>query len=422
MQPPWPAPVASAPVDATVAVPGSKSLTNRALVLAALSQTTSDLRRPLRSRDTTLMVDGLRAMGVGIDDSGDDWQVTPRRLRGPATVDVGLAGTVMRFLPPLATLATGDVSFDGDPRARERPVQPVLDALGALGADITSASGRLPLTVHGRGWLLGGSVAMDATQSSQMVSALLLAAPGFANGIEVQHTGRRLPSAPHIAMTVDLLRGAGAIVEHADTNSWRVEPGPLHLGTLTIEPDLSNAAPFLAAALVTGGSVTVEGWPATTTQPGDHLLTLLRAMGATVRHDEDEDAVTVSGDGEIRGIEVDLHDAPELFTTVAALAALAHSSSRLTGVAHVRTHETDRIAALCKEINGLGGDVIELPDGLSIEPKPLHGGLFATYDDHRLATAAALIGLRVPGVEVENVETTAKTLPGFVGLWTGMLA
>jgi 3-phosphoshikimate 1-carboxyvinyltransferase len=421
MQPPWPAPVASAPVDATVGVPGSKSVTNRALVLAALSQGPSVLRSPLRSRDSALMVAGLRAMGVEIDDAGDDWVVTPGRLCGPATVDVGLAGTVMRFLPPLATLATGDVSFDGDPRARERPVRPVLDALTALGADITSSSGRLPLTVHGRGWLVGGSVAMDATQSSQMVSALLLAAPRFADGVEVHHTGESLPSAPHIAMTVDMLRAAGAIVEHADNYAWRVEPGPLHLGTVTVAPDLSNAAPFLAAAMVTGGRVTVTGWPSTAVHPGGHLLALLREMGATVAHDEDEETLTVSGDGEIRGIHADLHDAPELLTTIAALAALARTPSRLTGVAHARTHETDRIAALSKEINALGGDVIELPDGLSIEPKPLHGGLFATYDDHRMATAGALIGLRVPGVTVENVETTAKTLPGFVGLWAGML-
>jgi 3-phosphoshikimate 1-carboxyvinyltransferase len=360
---------------------------------------------------------------------GSDRQLGPRgprgqlrlALRGPAAIDVGLAGTVMRFLPPLATLATGDVAFDGDPRARERPVQPVLDALQALGADLTSASGRLPLTVHGRGWLLGGTVAMDATLSSQMVSALLLAGPRFANGVEVHHTGARLPSAPHVTMTVEMLRRAGALVEHADTHAWRVEPGPLRLGTLAIEPDLSNAAPFLAAALVTGGRVTVGAWPEATSQPGGHLLSLLRAMGGSVVHDEDEETVTVTGTGEIRGIEADLGDAPELLTTVAALAALASTPSRLLGVAHVRHHETDRISALSKEINGLGGDVIELPDGLSIEPHPLHGGLFSTYDDHRLATAAALIGLRVPHVEVENVETTAKTLPGFVDLWTRML-
>src|SRR4051794_33469737 len=422
MQPPWPAPVASSPLDAVVAVPGSKSVTNRALVLAALSQTPSILSRPLRSRDTGLMVAGLRALGVSIDDRSDDWVVTPGRLEGPATVDVGLAGTVMRFLPPLATLATGDVHFDGDLRARERPVQPVLDALTALGADIGSTGGRLPLTVHGRGWLLGGSVAMDASLSSQMVSALLLTAPRFANGVEVQHTGDRLPSAPHIAMTVAMLRGAGAIVEHADTYAWRVEPGPLDVGTLAIEPDLSNAAPFLAAAMVAGGSVRVAGWPATTSQPSDHLLLLLREMGATVVHDTDEDAVTVTGNGQIRGIEADLHDAPELFTTVAALAALAGSPSRLVGVAHVRHHETDRISAMAKEINGLGGDVVELPDGLTIRPKPLHGGRFSTYADHRMATAAAVVALRVPGVEVEDVQTTAKTLPGFVDLWTGMLA
>ncbi|MGZ4610120.1 MAG: 3-phosphoshikimate 1-carboxyvinyltransferase [Actinomycetes bacterium] len=419
MQPPWPAPVATSPVCATVAVPGSKSVTNRALVLAALAQTPTTLRGPLRSRDTTLMAAGLRALGTTIDDTGDEWHIDPAPLTGPAEIDVGNAGTVMRFLPPVAALARGDVRFRGDVRASQRPLRPMLDGLAALGASITSDSGRLPLTVHGRGWLLGGSVHVDASLSSQFVSGLLLAAPRFADGVQVHHEGGRLPSGLHIAMTVEMLRAAGAIVEHADTYAWRVEPGPLRLGSLTVEPDLSNAAPFLAAAAVTGGTVTVPAWPVRTSQAGDALRHLLERFGASCRLEPD--GLTVIGPQRLSGIDADLGDVGELTPVIAALCALAGGPSTLRGIAHLRHHETDRLAALSKEINALGGDVTELDDGLAIRPRPLTGGVFATYDDHRLATAAAVLGLRVPGIEIENVETTGKTLPGFVDLWTGML-
>jgi 3-phosphoshikimate 1-carboxyvinyltransferase len=420
VQPPWPAPVASSPVQATVSVPGSKSVTNRALVLAALAQTPTILHRPLRSRDTDLMASGLRALGARIHREGDDLTVQPGPLTGPAEIDVGNAGTVMRFLPPVAALATGDVRFIGDRRAAERPLQPVLDGLAQLGVAITSDSGRLPLTVHGRGWLVGGVVRMDASLSSQFVSALLLAAPRFADGVKVQHEGGRLPSGLHIAMTIEMLRSAGAIVEHADMFAWRVEPGPLNIGQLTVEPDLSNAAAFLAAAVVTGGQVTVPDWPERTSQAGDALRHLLEQFGA--RSVLESDGLTVSGPAKISGIDVDLGDVGELTPVLAAVCALASGPSKLRGIAHLRHHETDRLAALTKEINGLGGEVVELDDGLSITPRRLTGGVFATYDDHRLATAAAVLGLCVPGIEIENVETTAKTLPGFVDLWTGMLA
>lgn len=419
MQPLWPAPVADSPVHATVAVPGSKSVTNRALVLAALATTPTTLCRPLRSRDTSLMVAGLRAMGTRIDDSGDDWSVTAGPLAGPAQVDVGNAGTVLRFLPPVAALADGDVHFTGDARAGERPLRPVLDGLTSLGASISSRSGSLPVTVHGRGWLLGGSVRIDATLSSQFVSALLLAAPRFADGVVVQHQGGRLPSGLHIAMTVEMLRNSGVIVEHADTYTWRVEPGPVQVGSLTVEPDLSNAAAFLAAAVVTGGSVTVPRWPVRTSQAGDRLPHLLERFGAHCALEPD--GLTVVGPARVSGIEADLGDVGELTPVLAAVCALASGPSRLRGIAHLRHHETDRLAALTKELNALGGDVTELDDGLLIRPRPLSGGVFATYDDHRLATAAAVLGLCVPGIEVENVATTAKTLPGFVDLWAGML-
>jgi 3-phosphoshikimate 1-carboxyvinyltransferase len=419
MTEPWPAPCATGPVRATVRLPGSKSQTNRALVLAALARTPSTLVAPLVSRDSALMAAGLRAMGATIDESPGAWRVVPGPFAGPAEVDVGNAGTVMRFLPPVATLAHGDVRFDGDPRARERPLAPMVGALRDLGAGVTARSDQLPLTVHGRGWLLGGTVVLDASLSSQFVSALLLTAPRWADALEVRHQGGRLPSGAHIDMTVDMLRTAGAIVEHVDAHTWRVEPGPIEVGRLYVEPDLSNAAPFLAAAVVTGGRVTVPGWPVRTTQGGDALRSLLRRFGATVEHDDD--GLTVTGPDRLEGVDLDLGDVGELAPVLTAVAALASGPSRLRGIAHLRHHETDRLAAMATEITALGGDVRETEDGVEVRPRPLHGGVVTTYDDHRLATMAAVLGLCVPGIEVADVATTAKTMPGFVDLWTGML-
>ncbi|WDT89177.1 3-phosphoshikimate 1-carboxyvinyltransferase [Streptomyces sp. SCSIO-PteL053] len=438
----WPAPHASGAVDATVTVPGSKSVTNRALVLASLAAEPGWLRRPLRSRDTLLMAEALRAMGVGIeetvssssasspsaaaspDSSGEAWRVIPAGLHGPATVDVGNAGTVMRFLPPVATLADGPIRFVGDPRSYERPLTGVIEGLRALGARIDDdGRGALPLTVHGGGALEGGPVSIDASSSSQFVSALLLSGPRFNQGVEVRHTGAVLPSMPHIRMTVDMLRAAGAQVDEPETGGepdvWRVSPSALLGRDLTIEPDLSNAQPFLAAALVTGGRVTIPDWPERTTQPGDALREIFTAMGGSC--ELTERGLTFTGTGRIHGIDVDLGEVGELTPGIAAVAALADSPSTLSGVAHLRLHETDRLAALTKEINELGGDVTETADGLHIRPRPLHGGVFHTYDDHRMATAGAIIGLAVKGVEIENVGTTAKTLPDFPDMWTGML-
>ncbi|MFF3602223.1 3-phosphoshikimate 1-carboxyvinyltransferase [Streptomyces sp. NPDC002463] len=426
----WPAPYARGAVDATVTVPGSKSVTNRALVLAALAAEPGWLRRPLRSRDTLLMAEALRTLGVkieegvGPDGSGEAWRIIPSPLRGPATVDVGNAGTVMRFLPPVAALADGPVRFDGDPRSHERPLHGVIDALRALGARIDDdGRGALPLTVHGAGGLDGGTVEIDASSSSQFVSALLLTAPRFNQGVEVRHVGSRLPSLPHIRMTVDMLRAVGARVdepEHGgEPDVWRVAPSALRGRDLVVEPDLSNAQPFLAAALVTGGRVTIPDWPTRTTQPGDELRRIFTEMGGSC---ELTDAgLTFTGTGRIHGIDVDLGEVGELTPGIAAVAALADSPSTLRGVAHLRLHETDRLAALTKEINELGGDVTETEDGLHIRPRPLHGGVFHTYHDHRMATAGAIIGLAVAGVEIEDVATTAKTLPDFPTMWTEML-
>jgi 3-phosphoshikimate 1-carboxyvinyltransferase len=328
---------------------------------------------------------------------------------------------VMRFLPPLAVLADGDVLFDGDPRARQRPIGPVVAALRELGADIVpDDDASLPLLVRGRGWLLGGDVSLDASASSQFVSGLLLAAPRYVDGITVRHMGAPMPSLPHVAMTVAMLRDAGVLVETAEPDVWRVEPGPIQPGVVAVEPDLSNAAPFLAAALVTAGRITVMGWPTHTTQAGDALRGILTAMGG--RCELDENGLTLHGRGAVMGIDVDLHAVGELAPVIAAVAALASTPSVLRGIRHLRDHETDRLAALTKQINGLGGDVSETDDGLHIRPRPLRGGVVSTYDDHRIATAAAVLGLIVDGVEVTDIATTAKTMPEFPRLWTEMLS
>ncbi len=416
----WPAPTASKPVEADVTLPGSKSVTNRALVLAALATTPSVLRRPLMARDTQLMVAALRALGADISEHTDSWKVTPATLDTSADVHCGLAGTVMRFVPPVAALSSGQVRFDGDPHARVRPMEAMLDALRVLGVRIeaTGQRGRLPFTVHGTGRVPGGPVSLDASASSQFVSGLLLAGARYEQGIEVRHTGKPIPSMPHIDMTVAMLRERGVRVDATERRTWRVRASAIRGMNTTIEPDLSNAAPFLAAALLTGGSVRVPDWPETTTQPGDTLRDLLTRMGATCVLD---DGLTVTGTGTVHGIDANLHDVGELTPVLAALSALADRPSRLRGIGHLRGHETDRLKALATEINRLGGDVVETSDGLTIHPRPLHGGVFHSYDDHRMAQAGAVLGLAEPGIQVENIGTTAKTLPEFPRMWTAML-
>jgi 3-phosphoshikimate 1-carboxyvinyltransferase len=422
----WPAPFrGKVSVDAVVTIPGSKSVTNRALILAAQAQTPSILRRPLVSRDSELMSAGLQAMGVGIENGsdahGEFWRITPAKLAGPARIDVGNAGTVMRFLPPLAALAHGDIEFDGDPRSYERPLGPVIKALEDLGIEIEH-EGRysLPMVMKSRGAIPGGELTIDASASSQFLSALLLVAPSMRDGITVKHSGKSLPSMPHIEMTVQMLRDFGAqVTVDSANNTWRVEPGTLHGVDLVIEPDLSNAAPFISLAMVCGGSITIADWPRATTQPGDQLREIFTTMGARVEFVEG--GLKVTGGESIHGIDIDLHDVGELTPSIAALAALAVSPSHLRGIGHLRLHETDRLAALTTEINGLGGAVVEEETALHITPAPLHKGVFHTYEDHRLATAGAVIGLVVDGIEVENIATTRKTLTDFPGLWSSLL-
>lgn len=418
---PWTAPTAAGAVRTSVRLPGSKSMTARALVVSAVAAGPATVLAPLRARDTELMAAGLRALGVSVDTADDArWRVLPRPLRGPAAIDVGLAGTIMRFLPAVAGLGDGPVTFDGDPHARKRPLGPLVGGLRAIGARIdTAPGGGLPITVHGAGRLAGGEVTIDASASSQFVSGLLLAAARFDRGVVVRHQGPPVPSAPHLKMTVRMLRAAGAVVDDDTPDRWVVEPGPLAGHDWTIEPDLSGAVPFFAAALVTGGEVTLTGWPADSVQPVDRLAELLRGLGGELT--AGPAGLTVRGTGAVHGIEADLSAVSELTPVVAALAALADSPSRLWGVAHIRGHETDRLAALAHELAGLGADVTELPDGLEIRPRPLRGGPFHTYDDHRLAHAAAVLGLTVPGIELTDVSCTSKTLPQFPALWSAMV-
>lgn len=418
----WLAPHQVGPIDASVSVPGSKSLTNRYLVLAALADGPVTLRGALRSRDTSLMADALRALGASVEDAGSDWSVTPATFTGEASIDCGLAGTVMRFVPPLAALADGPVHFDGDEGARVRPMEPVLRALRALGVHVEDEGepGYLPFTVVGHGAVRGGHVDVDASGSSQFVSALLLAGARYEQGLMVRHIGMSLPSLPHIEMTVAVLREMGVEVDDSRPDIWHVAPGPIRARDLQVEPDLSNASAFLAAALVAGGEVRVPGWPQVSTQPGAQVPQIFETLGATSELSA-EGVLTIRGTGEIHGADLDLHDVGELTPTIAALATLADSPSRLRGIAHLRGHETDRLAALATEITRLGGQCEQTSDGLVITPRPLHGARWLTYHDHRMATAGAIIGLRVPGVVVENVATTSKTLPDFTEQWLGML-
>ena len=417
---PWPAPRPTAPVERVVSLPGSKSLTNRALVLAALAEGPSLLRSPLRSRDTLLMAAGLGAMGVGVSDEGADWRITPGPFDRDAEVDCGLAGTVMRFVPPVAGLSSGTISFDGDPHMRQRPVGEVLQALASLGVDVRDEGrGALPFVVRGTGSVRGGTVVIDASASSQFISALLLAAARYDSGVDIRHDGKPVPSLPHIEMTIAMLRARGVEVDDTDANRWAVAPGPIAALDETVEPDLSNAAPFLALAATTGGTITIRDWPTGTTQPGDELRDVLTQMGCEVSLDDA--GLTVRGTGQIHGVDLDLHDIGELTPAIAALCALADSPSHLRGVGHIRGHETDRLAALATELGNLGADVTEHPDGLSIRPAALHGGTFATYADHRMAHAGVIIGSAVDGVLVEDIATTSKTFPDFAGAWLDLV-
>jgi 3-phosphoshikimate 1-carboxyvinyltransferase len=386
-------------------------------VLSALAKEPTTLYETLESRDSTLMIDALRQLGTKIQISGTTVMVTPQPLTGPASIDCGLAGTVMRFVPGVAAVATGKITFDGDAAARKRPMKTTIDSLRALGVLISGES--LPFSISGTGSVSGGEITIDASASSQFVSGLLLVGARFDKGLTVSHVGEHLPSMPHIEMTIDCLQKRGVVASQTGEASWRVEPGEISGGARTIEPDLSNAGPFLAAAMVAGGSVRISNWPKSTTQVGDDFDGILQQMGATIVRDGND--LVISGSGEIQGIDIDLSSGGELTPVIAALAALASSPTQIRGVGHLRGHETDRLSALMNEINSIGGNATETPDGLIIKPANLRGGLWRTYEDHRMATAGAIIGLRIPGIEIEDVSVTNKTIPAFVKLWTNMI-
>lgn len=446
----WVAPTPEHPVHGTVTVPGSKSLTNRELLLAALASGPSTLHAPLHSRDTALMIEALRRLGTRIEplepppavattlpgalpaglapasdpasdpDTGDLLVIPAETFRGAVSIDCGLAGTVMRFVPPVAALALGPVGFDGDAQARRRPMGPLIEGLRQLGVTVADdGRGRLPFTVHGEGRIRAGHVRIDASASSQFVSGLLLAAARYEGDTVIEHVGGTLPSLPHIEMTVATLAEHGVTVHRAGPTAWRVPEQSIAGADVRLEPDLSNAAPFLAAALVTGGSVAVPDWPAHTTQVGALLPELLGAFGA--RSELVDGTLTVHGDGPVHGADLDLSAAGELAPTIAAVAALADSPTTLRGIAHLRGHETDRLAALESDLHALGGDVHQTDDGLVIAPAVLHGGEWKAFADHRMATAGAVIGLVVPEVRVDDIQATAKTLPGFARMWARLI-
>lgn len=418
----WSAPSAKRPIHSTVSIPGSKSATNRAFVLAALGDSISKIHKPLLARDTELMLQALEKLGCTITRTNELIEITPmKRVHQDLAIDVGLAGTVMRFVPPLAALTAGVVHFDGDQRARNRPMKTLIDSLKALKISVDDeSSGSLPFSIISEGNVQGGEITIDASESSQFISALLLAGAKFSNGLTIKHVGNKLPSLPHIEMTIDMLNQVGVKVSSIEKNSWRVNPTVIKSKDWLIEPDLSNAGPFIAAAMVTKGEVTIKDWPQNTTQAGNAWIEILTKMGAQVSLTEK--GLTVSQSGDIKGIEFDLSDVGELTPVLVSIAVLANSNSSLTGIAHLRGHETDRLAALVENIKIIGGDAEETTDGLIIRPRKLHGGLWKSFDDHRMATAGAVIGLVVEGILVDDIKTTSKTLPDFENMWTSLVS
>jgi 3-phosphoshikimate 1-carboxyvinyltransferase len=432
----WAAPVARKSINAAITLPGSKSLSNRELILCALADSPSTLSGVLEARDTVLMIEGLRSLGVDIEEVGGDragnlnLKITPHFLRAgvdsPTVINVGLAGTVMRFLPAVAAFAHGDSYFDGDAAARKRPMATLLEALKDLGVEVEDR-GRLPFVIRGNGHVRGGEVVLDASKSSQFVSALLLSSARCDAGATIRHVPadlgnvRAVPSLPHVEMTINTLALHGVTVRRGtdSQDSWHVDPQNINGVNLTIEGDLSNATPFFAAALVAGGTVACPDWPKNSMQPVSRIVEVFERLGADITRDGD--IFQLRGSGEIQGIDVDLGDIGEVAPTIAALCALAQTPSYLRGIGHLRGHETDRLSALAAQINALGGKVVEEPTALRIIPAPLHGGTFLTFEDHRMATAGAILGLRVVGVTVENIETTGKTLPNFQHRWEELL-
>lgn len=462
-------------------MPASKSLTNRYLLLAALAEGPSIVINPLESRDTDLMLRALEQLGA-VSERVPDWQgtgehayhITP--IPFPASgdrpssansglgagaanplaesganpganqvaaervaVDCGLAGTVMRFLPAVAALTGRTVDFDGDPEARVRPMGAVLEGLRALDVAVTrhgdagddeGPADSLPFTISSPAGVAGGEIAIDASASSQFVSGLLLAAPLMRHGLTLRHTGQTVPSSEHIEMTMQVLRDLGVSAARPEPWVWQVSPGKIAPFTVRVEPDLSNAGPFLAAALATGGRVSMRGWPTRSTQIGRRWTQLLEQFGGNVQTTPEPSGSTctltvrggvdefgkpaVASPGTVTGTA-------ELTPTVAALAALAPEPTTFREIQHLRGHETDRIAALVAELRRLGARAEETEDGFTILAPAHCAATVRTYADHRMATFGAIIGLAIPEVRVEDITCTSKTMPAFPQLWQAMV-
>ena len=413
------APKADSPIMGEIRIPGSKSLTNREIFLSAIASGVSVLKKPLISRDSELMLNAIKQFGAEVEIKPGQISISPAKFESKAEIHCGLAGTVMRFVPLMATLNTQETVFMADKEANSRPLGAIFDALDQLGVGYQKSSANFPFTISAAGSVKTEEVIIDASKSSQFVSALMLVAARFEHGLIITHQGSSLPSLPHIEMTVDSLQNRGVKVEALSATSWQVHPSTIQAREMVIEPDLSNAGPFLAAVMVAGGELEILDWPESTTQVGAQYLKLLGSMGA--EFEKTINGMKIRSSGEIRGINADLSEAGELTPTIAALATLASTPSRLSGIAHLRGHETDRLKALSTEIKRIGGECEETEDGLVISPKKLTGGQWFSYHDHRMATAGAIIGLAVD-IEIENIQTTAKTMPDFEKLWMETIA
>jgi 3-phosphoshikimate 1-carboxyvinyltransferase len=396
-----------APLDASVRPPGSKSITNRALLCAALAPGTSTLTGALFADDTRAMLDAIAALGATVDADPATATVTvggvdPRRGTAEAAVDARQSGTTSRFVLPVAALRPGRTVVDGSPQLRARPFGPVLDALRELGAEV-SATEFLPATV--RGPLRGGAVRVSGHISSQFLSGLLMAGPLMPRGLAVELTSP-LVSVPYVEMTKAVMAAFGAEVD-----GLRVAPGGYRPADHVVEPDASAASYFLGAAAIAGGRVTVRGLGTGSLQGDVGFADVLARMGATVTRTTD--TLTVSANGSLRGIDVDMADISDTAQTLAAVAVHADSPTRVRGIGFIRGKETDRVAAVVTELCRAGIDAVEDEDGFTIHPGVPRPTTFATYDDHRMAMSLALLGLRTPGIQISNPGCVAKTYPDF---------
>jgi 3-phosphoshikimate 1-carboxyvinyltransferase len=417
----WHAPTINGAINSTLEIPGSKSATNRAFVLAALGDKNSIITNPLFARDTNLMLEALEKLGCNVVKKSNSVEISPmKKVHSEISIDVGLAGTVMRFVPPLAALSSGTSHFDGDERARNRPMKTLIESLKKLNVKvIDNHQGKLPFSIISDGQITGGEIEIDASESSQFISALMLVGAKFNNGLTIKHVGQNLPSLPHIEMTIEMLKEVGVKTNQINATTWRIDNQTINSKNWVVEPDLSNAGPFLAAAMVTKGEIKINDWPLQTTQAGNSWIEILSLMGANIQLNSKQ--LILKNDSEIKGINYNLNDVGELTPVLVAISLFANSKSEFTGISHLRGHETDRLAALVENITAIGGDAKETEDGLIINPKQLHGGVWKAFDDHRMATAGAVIGLKVKDIYVDDIATTSKTLPNFEEMWNKMV-